>query len=627
VPGFTGSPGAAGADPYAPILHLLDYLGVDYPEAVKDGKAADQGEYDEQLEFSANVRAMIGELPARPERAGLEAEAVRLAGAIRDKRPGDEVAAIAGGLRGRIIEVYQVRVSPRQAPDLASAPADFATHCAVCHGAAGRGDGPAAKGLTPPPADLTDAARQSQLSVFGLYNTITLGIKGTAMTGFPALSESQRWALAFHVSTLAGSGDERAYGTALWKGGAARRELGNLRALVMATPREVTARLGGDGAAVLAYLRGDPGAVGAGRESAIALSERLLGESLEAYRRGDAVRAHRLAVTGYLEGFELVEAPLGTVDGALKSRVEAEMLRYRSMLQAGAPVDAVEAQARAIQALLDTARRRLDAARLSPATIFTSALVILLREGLEAILVVAALIALLIKSGRREALRYVHAGWLVALALGGLTWLTTSYLITLSGAHREITEGVAALLAAAMLLYVGFWMHRHAHAARWKAFIETRVAAALSGRTMWALGSISFLAVYREAFETVLFYQALWLEAGAEGRVAVGAGFAAAAAGLVALAWLVLKAGLRLPVGWFFGVGSVLMALLTVVLAGKGIAALQEAGALPIGPLDLPAIPSLGLYPTWQGVLTQLAVVVLIVGAFAYSRRRERRAI
>ena len=605
---------------------MLDYLGVDYPGAVQDGKILDQGEYDEQIEFATNVRAMVGELPGRPERAGLEASAVRLAGAIRDKRPGDEVAGIAGELRRRIIEVYQVRVSPKQAPSLAAAPADFGTHCAVCHGTAGRGDGPAAKGLTPPPADLTDAARQAQWSVFGLYNTITLGIKGTAMTGFPVLSESRRWALAFHVSTLAGGGAERARGAALWKGGTGRSELGDLRALVMATPREVAARLGGDGAAVLAYLRSEPGAVAAGRESAIDLSARLLGESVEAYRRGDATRAHRLAVTGYLEGFELVEAPLSAVDGALKTHAEAQMMRYRSMLQAGAPVDAVEAQARAIQALLDTARQRLDAARLSPATIFTSALVILLREGLEAILVLAALIALLIKSGRREALRYVHAGWIAALALGGVTWLAASYLITLSGADREITEGVTALLAAAMLLYVGFWMHRHAHAARWKAFIETRVASALSGRTMWALGSISFLAVYREAFETVLFYQALWLEAGPDGRIAVGAGVAAAAGGLVVLAWLILKMGLRLPLGWFFGVGSVLMALLAVVLAGKGIAALQEAGALPIGPLDLPSIPSLGLFPTWQGVLTQLAVLLLIVGAFAYTRRRERRA-
>ena len=386
---------------------MLDYLGVDYPEAVKDGKVADQGEYDEQVEFAASVRAMIAGLPARPERAGLEAAAARLAAAIRDKRPGDEVATIAGELRRPHHRALPgAGLAPAGAGSRVRAAADFATHCAVCHGAAGRGDGPAAKGLTPPPADLTDAARQSQLSVFGLYNTITLGIKGTAMTGFPALSEAQRWALAFHVSTLAGSGDERgARRDALWKGGARQARAGR-----PARPGDGHAARGDR--APGRRRRGGPGVSaheprrrsGSAASRALDLSARLLGESLEAYRaRRRAARAPA-GRHGYLEGFELVEAPLGAVDGALKTRVEAEMLRYRALLQAGAPVDAVEAQARAIQALLVTARQRLDAARLSPATTFTSALVILLREGLEAILVLAALIALLIKSGRREAL-------------------------------------------------------------------------------------------------------------------------------------------------------------------------------------------------------------------------------
>ncbi len=547
------------------------------------------------------MRGLIAGLPARPERAALEATAAGLLGAIRDKRPGEEVAAISGDLRRRIIDLYDVRVTPRQVPDLAPAAADFTTHCAVCHGAAGRGDGPGAKGLTPPPADLTDAARMGEHSLFGLYNTITLGIKGTAMTGFAPLGEAQRWALAFYVSTLATPPAERERGAQLWKSGAGRGELRDLRSLVMATPKEVAARAGGDGVAVLAYLRGDPGALAAVRESPLDLSTRLLGESLAAYRQGDATRAHQLAITSYLEGFELVETQLSAVDGGLKTRVEAEMLRYRTLIQSHAPRDAVEAEGRTILGLLETTRQRLDAARLSPATTFTSALVILLREGLEAILVLAALVAMLIKSGRREALRYVHAGWIAALALGAVTWVAASYVVTLSGASREVTEGVTALIAAGMLLYVGFWMHRHAHAARWKTFIETQVQAALSGRTRWALASIAFLAVYREAFETVLFYQALWIEAGPSGHVAVAGGFAAAAAGLVLLAWLILKMGLRLPVGWFFGVGSALMALLAVVLAGKGIAALQHAGRLPVEPLDLPSIPSLGVYPTWQG--------------------------
>ncbi len=624
--GLAPAAAAAPPDSFAPVLHMLDYLGVDYPEAVKNGKVVDQGEYEEQLEFSTAARAQIGELPAHPERAGLEATAARLAAAIKDKRPGEEVAALAADLRRRIIEVYQVQVAPRQPPDLRAAPADFAAHCAVCHGTAGRGDGPAAKGLEPPPSDLTDAARQGQHSVFGLYNTITLGIKGTAMTGFATLGESQRWALAFYVSTLAGGDAERARGATLWRRGVAKAELPDLKALVMATPKDVSARLGNDGAAVLAYLRSDPGTLGLGRESPIDLTARLLRESVEAYRRGDALQAHRLAVTGYLEGFELVETSLTAVDGGLKTRVEVEMLRYRSLLQARAPLDAVEAQARSIQTLLEISRQRLDAARLSPVTTFTSALVILLREGLEAILVLAALVATLVKSGRREALRYVHAGWIAALGAGALTWLAASYVVTVSGAGREVTEGVTALLAAAMLLYVGFWMHRHSHAARWKAFLEARVQSALSGRTLWALASVSFLAVYREAFETVLFYQALWIEAGPDGRVAVGAGFLAAMVGLVLFAWLILQVGLRLPIGWFFGVGSILMAILAVVLAGKGIAALQQAGTLPVEPLDLPAIPSLGVYPTWQGMLTQLALVLLILGALTYSRRRSRAA-
>ncbi len=613
---------AAEPDPFAPLLHALDYLGIDYPGAVKDGKVLDQGEYEEQLEFATGVRSMIAGLPARPERAALDATAVGLVGAIKDKRPAEEVTAIAGDLRRRIIDLYEVRVVLRQMPDLGPAAADYTSHCAVCHGPAGRGDGPAAKGLTPPPADLTDAVRMGQHSVFGLYNTITLGIKGTAMIGFAPLSDSQRWALAFHVSTLATAGETRDRGAALWKRGVGKTDLVDLRALVMATPRDVAARAGGDGAAVLAYLRSEPAAIAAGREAPIDFSARMLQESLDAYRRGDAARAHQLAVTSYLEGFELVEAPLDGVDRGLRTRVESAMLRYRTLIQSRAPKEAVEVEARAILSLLETARQRLDAARLSPATTFTSALVILLREGLEALLVVAALIAMLIRSGRRKALRYVHAGWIAALALGGLTWLAASYVVTVSGASREVTEGVTALVAAAMLLYVGFWMHRHAHAARWKAYLEARVQSALSGRTLWGLAAISFVAVYREVFETVLFYQTLWIEAGPEGRLAVGGGFAVAVVGLALLAWLILKLGLRLPTGWFFGLGSALMAVLAVVLAGKGIAALQHAGKLPAGPLDLPAIPSLGVYPTWQGVITQLVLALLIVGAAAYSRRR-----
>ena len=129
-----------------------------------------------------------------------------------------------------------------------------------------------------------------------------------------------------------------------------------------------------------------------------------------------------------------------------------------------------------------------------------SAFVILVREGLEAILIVAAIVALLIKANRRDSLPWVHVGWIGALILGGLTWVLASYVINISGATREVTEGVTALIAAAILLYVGFWMHSKSYARQWQDYLARRLQGALSGRTMGALALVSFLAVYREAF-------------------------------------------------------------------------------------------------------------------------------
>ena len=114
-------------------------------------------------------------------------------------------------------------------------------------------------------------------------------------------------------------------------------------------------------------------------------------------------------------------------------------------------------------------------------------------------LVLAAIIAFLVKAGRRDALPYVHAGWVSAIALGGITWLVATYAIGLSGANREITEGVTALLAAAMLIYVGFWLHNKAYAHAWNRFIKEQVGSALEKKTLWAMAGVSFLAVYREA--------------------------------------------------------------------------------------------------------------------------------
>jgi high-affinity iron transporter len=621
----SADPGPGPGDRAQAALHILDYVAVDYPGAVKDGAVVDQGEYDEQVEFAARARAALAELPARPEQAGLLADADRLVALVKDRRPGAEVAALASRMRWAVIKAYQVQVAPRRPPDLRQAAALYASQCATCHGAEGKGDGPAGRSLDPKPADFHDRGRMDQRSVHGLYSAITLGVDGTGMVGFKSLDESQRWALAFYVASLGRPEADARRGAELWQAGRARHVFRDLGSIATPSAREIEAQHGRDAALVLGHLQAHPDQAATPAGSAIATSIALLRQSVDAYRDRRARDARDLAASSYLDGFELAEASLDAVDRSLRADIEAEMLRYRGLVRAGAPLAEVEAQAARVEAMLDRARERLETGGLPAGATFLSAFAIVLREGLEALLIVAAMYALLVRAGRRDALVYVHGGWVAALVLGGITWFAASHVVEISGASREVTEGVTALLATGVLIYVGLWMHGKRHAHQWQAYLDRRLAGAVAGTTLWTLALVSFLAVYREAFETVLFCEAVAVQAGPAGRLPLLAGLGAAAAALLVLGWLIVKGSLRLPLGVFFGASSVLLAVLAVVFAGKGIAALQEAGWLPVHEVHVPSLPALGLYPNLQGLLLQAAVVILIAAGFAYTRRAARR--
>lgn len=609
------------------IVHMLDYVSVDYPEFVKDGKVLDEAEYKEQLEFATQAGVLLATLQAVPEQAALLAQAEQLKLRIIAKAPGTEVSALASTLRWKMIEAYKVAVAPKASPDLKRGAALYAAQCAACHGTEGRGDGIAAKGLDPAPSNFHDRGRMAQRSVYGLYSTITLGVGGTAMTGFGKLSEDERWALAQHVATLGLDQERISKGHALWQAGKGKNEIGTLRAMVTLTDNEVTEKYGADTAAAFAWLKANPQTLAAIKEDHITYARRLLGESVSAYRAGKSGEAQQLALTSYLEGFELVESSLDTLDRNLRQEVETQMIAYRDLLRRGAPVEAVAQLAERIDSLLTASADRLGNSRLSATTAAISAYFILVREGLEALLVVAAIIAFLAKSGRREAMPWIHAGWIGALVLGAVTWFVASTLIAISGATRELTEGVTALLAAVILIYVGFWLHGKSYAHAWKAFIDQHLGAALQGGTLWALAGVSFLAVYREAFETVLFYQALWQQVGEGAHGSVVIGFLCGAATLAVLAWAILRYSIRLPLGPFFTVCSALMAGLAVVFTGHGIKALQEAGviaAVPFGNFNLPA---LGVHATVEGSLAQLFVLLSVIAAFVWSHHANRKSV
>jgi high-affinity iron transporter len=593
------------------LIQMLDYVGVDYSNAVAGGEIVNAAEYREMLDFMAAIADQTAQLPASPSKAELRVQAYDVARMIKNRASADRVSDATSSMRAAVMAHYQVTVIPRQAPDLALAGNLFAQNCMTCHGPEGRGNGPQAAALEPQPTNFHDRARARQRTLFGLYNTITLGVRGTAMPTFQGLSEHERWSLAFYVGQLATDAAAEKRGARLWEQAEIRPSLANLNVLTTTTPAEAKANGGDNAGALMAYLRTHPAELFSRQDKPLVYARQQLAASYSRYREGKDAAAYQAAASAYLEGFELVESSLDTIAGELRLTIEEAMTQYRNLLRENAPIDTVRQQLEHLYRLLDVAQQQLSSTTLASGAAFGAALIILLREGLEALLVVAALAAFLIKTGRRDGLPYLHTGWIGALALGAVTWLASAYVIEISGAGREMTEGVAAIIAAGVLFYVGFWMHDKTHARKWQRFIEGNVQKALTRGTLWGLAGLSFIAVYREVFETILFYQALWVQADSAGSSMVLAGMGVAVVALVVAAWLILRYSARLPLRQFFSISGTFMFILAVILAGKGVAALQEAGKLPINPIPFPRVEILGIYPNSQGLILQVAMVAI----------------
>ncbi|MFQ5488888.1 MAG: FTR1 family protein, partial [Gammaproteobacteria bacterium] len=577
-----------------------------------------------QAEFSEHLLTAIAGLPAHMGRDALMEQARLLARQIRARADGALVAHTAREAARQIVRIYEVRLTPRAVPDLALGAELFHDKCTGCHGAAGYGDGPAAARLDPPPINFHDRARAMERSVYGLYSAISLGVEGTEMRAFRDLSDGQRWALAFYVSNFVFGDEERHLGEAAWR----HQPLALLKGidgLTSKTPAELATLAGGRGLAQMAYLRSHPEAVIKNVHPLDSTVERL-GASIASYRSGNLEQAYREALSAYLDGFELAEPALRlTNPGALKM-LEGQMMAYRQLIKRKAPLAEAESGYQALVRALDEVRSSDSGSQISAEADAASAAVILLREGLEAILILAAIAGVLIKTGRRDALPYLHAGWVSALLLGGVTWAVSTYFFTIGGSNRELTEGVTALLATAVLVYVGFWLHGKSNARRWREFVDSKIKGALQGRALWALTAVAFLAVYREVFETVLFYQALWMQAGPGQHIALWSGIGVGLGILLLLGWLILRFSMRLPLRLFFNINSIILFVLALAFSGHGIAALQEVGLLSVTPIPLPKVEVLGIYPTVETVLVQAIIAVLIIAIMMRERFSSRGA-
>ncbi|HWP58754.1 MAG TPA: cytochrome c/FTR1 family iron permease [Candidatus Acidoferrales bacterium] len=640
---FVGSAALAAADTEKRILALVDYIGGDYRNAVQGGKVVSRLEYDEMLEFSSRSVELFKQLKAAEggrDRAGIEKDLYALALHIKRKSGEEEVPELAQRIKDRLIATYKIATYPKALPDLAAAKIVYRQNCAQCHGETGRGDGPSAATMQPrepKPANFLDAELMSGLSPFKAFNTTTFGIEGTAMPNFAALSEEERWQAAFYVMSLRFSDEQSLEGKKLIESAKLPRELTSVRALAALTDGELEEKLKavldareGSGKA-LAYLR--KGFLEARQSDPLLAARAYLKEAVDLYEQGKRQEAYQRSVDAYLDGFELAEPALFTKDAALGRELEGRFTEFRSSIRSGADLERVRDLYSDLDRRLVQVGEMLAAGEAASGTytVFNAALIIV-REGVEAALIVGAIIAVLKATGSFEAIRFIHLGWVLALLSGIVTWGVAQTAVTVSGAQREVVEGFTAVLAAAVLFSVSYWLISKAEARKWQQYIQSKVQEAVSGGRIAALVGVSFLAVYREAFETVLFYQALWLQSPST-QVFVVWGFFAGAILLAGIIWSIFKLGMKIPLRLFFGISSALLYLLAFVFIGEGIKDLQATGWFRETPLpNWPQMPILGIYPTVETTLAQGLMILALAAALvrlwsgASARANARRA-
>tara|TARA_B110001454_G_scaffold219192_1_gene251172 strand:+ start:56846 stop:58729 length:1884 start_codon:yes stop_codon:yes gene_type:complete len=597
------------------VVHLLDYLAKDYGGAVHDGKVVSASEYAEQIEFADIVRKnALGTEKLNTDSAFLE-EVKSLQEIIRSKGSTDKVAKLARKLQQDAIRIAKIDVAPSSTPDLSNGAKLYQTSCSACHGNTGFGDGAAGVGLDPKPANFHDLDLVWNSAPYKFFNTIRLGVPGTGMAAFAQLSDKEIWDLAFYLKALPFKNNIHSH----------RPAKISLKDTATLTDQEISLQLGDDSKETrhaIASLR----AIGSVSENGNPLetAEKLLSESVEAVKSGDYNKANELALRAYLEGIEPIEPKMKANLPGFVEEIESLMSVYRAQLNRKESIPKIESQKKEIFGKLNEVKKLFAETKMSPGVAFGAAFSIFLREGFEAVLIIIILISILKAMNQPQAIRWVHVGWASAVAVGIGGWFASGLLFSMSGLSRELMEGGISLLAVIVLVYVGFWLHRYAEMKKWRAFLESKLKAGLTKGNSFGLAVVAFMAVFREAFEVVLFLRAIWIDLDPSGQNVAGLGILASLVILVVLSYFAIRESRKLPLGVLFQVCSWTMMALAIILIGKGIHSLQEAGFIGINPAGVAVrIDLLGIYPSYQTLFAQLILICLFAVLLLKDRKNQ----
>jgi len=343
------------------------------------------------------------------------------------------------------------------------------------------------------------------------------------------------------------------------------------------------------------------------------------------YREGNYQAAFTSARTAYLDSYENVEIPLRAIDPDFTLEVELQFAELRNLINQKADYAKIEQVTISIRRSLDESERLVTGTgQLAPTIAFTSSFAVIFREGLESVLILGAILTYLEASRNTRFKSYVYYGIVIAIGATAVTWLVASYIITISGANRELIEAVAALSATAVLFYVSFWILNKIEHKKWMEFVKAKVwqASTTGGVTVFVL--LSFFTVYREGFETILFYEAMFGFAKYM-ELYVGLGFVVGLGVLLAVYYVTRKLGKRLPLKMLFGLTMGVGAYLSIAFLGNAIRELQVLDAIPytsllgtIPRLDINLAKMTGIYPTLETIISQILLLGVYLTAASY---------
>ncbi|MBW7982050.1 FTR1 family iron permease [Enterobacillus tribolii] len=351
--------------------------------------------------------------------------------------------------------------------------------------------------------------------------------------------------------------------------------------------------------------------------------------ALAQYRGDDRKGAMMAIQDAYFDLFEAsgMENKIGSRDAAFKSKIENHFTRMVSQIKDGQPAEVIEQQSQALQTDLQAAVEMLGSGGQTVWSLLIYSLLIIVREGLEALLIVAAIVAYLVKNNHQDKLPLIRQSVYVALLASVATALIFQWLFSNSGASRELLEGVTMLIAVVMLFSMSYWLLSKVEASHWKAYLEGKLSHSLSAGSMVGLWLTSFLAVYREGAETVLFYFALVGDASTvSGHLSILAGFVIGCVILLIAYFVMRYSVVRLPLKPFFMFTGCFMYLMAFVFAGKGVLELIEGKLFEPTLLSwMPEIVWLGIYPYMETLLPQAVLIIAALIALWVMRRNSPR--